>query len=289
MAYLAFGLTAGIASAHFFNTGIGECTAYAVDGGTVEKTKCGSNLTFGSIFGFITAYGVNKAYRGTRQSTGAARKMRRDSSAMPETAAGTGLDSEEPRELGEDFQQSLLTPYPFTNIIEGYSGVIDHPTNVTDHEGEEWIQWAITHTNTESERSFGSMLKYHPVCRGVLYGGCTTRLLTIRQKSGTHIMASDSEDVVVEDSSSGSKKRASEEVTAYYGWRKGAHVQSIPTDRSTIDDLAAQVYDYGFNKNLDHYCANLEGGVSGSSFTRTLTHGNFGLTRGVFSDKSGNC
>ena len=169
VAYEAFALTAGIASAHCFAIAAGKCTAYKVNGGEVEDSKCGANLAFGGIFSFVTASGLRQAYRGTRQSTGPSR-VRQDSLGLPRIARSLGKSGEGPFELAEDFHRSLLTPFPFTNVIDGYSGVIDHPTNVTNHEGEEWIHWPITHTQTESEKTFGSTLKYHAVCNKVLCG-----------------------------------------------------------------------------------------------------------------------
>lgn len=69
----------------------------------------------------------------------------------------------------------------------------------------------------------------------------------------------------------------------------GQDVQSIPTDKDTVDELAAQVWNFGKKKNKTQFCANLEGGTQGQSLSRTLTHGNFAIITGTYSDDSGKC
>lgn len=103
-------------------------------------------------------------------------------------------------------------------------------------------------------------------------------------------MMSESDHVGTGNATDSLQKRAStSDYTAYYGWRNGQDVQSIPTDKDTVDELAAQVWNFGKKKNKVQFCANLEGGTQGQSLSRTLTHGNFAIITGTYSDDSGNC
>ena len=84
-------------------------------------------------------------------------------------------------------------------------------------------------------------------------------------------------------------KRAAVTYTAYYGWKNGASVQSLPTDEGTISALAEQLYNYGKNKNKSQFCADLQGGVNSAGLTRQLTAGNYALITGIFDDRKGKC
>jgi hypothetical protein len=100
---------------------------------------------------------------------------------------------------------------------------------------------------------------------------------------------SDYDDVSTSDDGPLTKRRTVT-YTAYYGWKDGASVQSLPQDEDTIADLAEQLYNYGKKQNRDQFCADLQGSASGSgTFSRTLTHRNYALIDGIFSDMSGKC
>jgi hypothetical protein len=109
------------------------------------------------------------------------------------------------------------------------------------------------------------------------------------QATGRHLVISDPEYVEVSNTADPLQKRKPSAYTSYYGWRNGQDVQSIPTDKGTVDQLAAQVWNFGKDKNRAQFCANLVGNTQSNSFSRTLTHGSFALITGTFSDDSGNC
>jgi hypothetical protein len=109
------------------------------------------------------------------------------------------------------------------------------------------------------------------------------------QATGRHLIVSEPEYFETNNATDSLQKRASSAYTSYYGWRNGQDVQSIPTDKDTVDELAAQVWNFGKNKNQGQFCANLQGSPQDTQFSRTLTHGNFAVITGTYSDDSGNC